>query len=428
VASVFRRQGYRYVAGKRVKVGEPFFCAKYNTGIVVDGVAKFAQKAVPADHATGRVAARRWADQYELEQQKKLKEGVVEEREPELAGDLIDTWKKTLTNRNADDDRGRIDRHIRPAFAHRKISDLSLKLVLAWVDQMKAGTAPKQYGTTRRGRRAEKLSGASMRANLNLLSRFCSWCVERGDLQFSPVRQIPMGRRPRQAARSDIAWLDDDKKVRTIIRALGEPVGLMFYLGNRSGLRPGEIWGLRMSDLGFLSEGVIRVRFSYDGPLKEDKHSEGKSKFVPSPDDAEQALASWLEQRRAAGAEPEDRVFPLPDKKTPKGRIVKRSSTEEAHKQYLEEAWNGVRKKLKLSLSWYSATRHSFVSRNLAAGASLDEVSAAVGHSSPLVTRRFYDHFVRKSFSPTLRSGLGLGRETSGALLHFKKPRRRTKK
>jgi len=58
-------------------------------------------------------------------------------------------------------------------------------------------------------------------------------------------------------------------------------------------------------------------------------------------------------------------------------------------------------------MTWYEATRHSFVSRHLANGASLDEVSAAVGHSSPVVTKRFYDHFIRRSFSPRLRAGLG---------------------
>jgi len=34
------------------------------------------------------------------------------------------------------------------------------------------------------------------------------------------------------------------------------------------------------------------------------------------------------------------------------------------------------------------------------------QVSGAVGHSSPAVTRRYYDHFIRRSFSPTLRAGL----------------------
>ena len=75
-------------------------------------------------------------------------------------------------------------------------------------------------------------------------------------------------------------------------------------------------------------------------------------------------------------------------------------------RRFIERAWDDVTEGL--GLTWYQATRHSFTSRNLAAGASLDEVSAALGHSSPVVTRRYYDHFVRRSFSPGLRAGLGL--------------------
>jgi hypothetical protein len=45
---------------------------------------------------------------------------------------------------------------------------------------------------------------------------------------------------------------------------------------------------------------------------------------------------------------------------------------------------------------------------NLTRGASLDEVSAAVGHSSPTVTGRWYDHYVRKTVSAGMREGPGL--------------------
>ena len=50
-------------------------------------------------------------------------------------------------------------------------------------------------------------------------------------------------------------------------------------------------------------------------------------------------------------------------------------------------------------MTWYQATRHTAVSRALKAGVPLDEVSAAVGHSSPEVTARHYAHFVRKQFA-----------------------------
>ncbi|MEM9490073.1 MAG: tyrosine-type recombinase/integrase, partial [Myxococcota bacterium] len=73
-------------------------------------------------------------------------------------------------------------------------------------------------------------------------------------------------------------------------------------------------------------------------------------------------------------------------------------------KQCFARHWTVVRDELNLGeMTWYQATRHSFTSRLLSNGASLDEVSAALGHSSPVVTRRYYDHFVRKSFSPIMR-------------------------
>ena len=51
------------------------------------------------------------------------------------------------------------------------------------------------------------------------------------------------------------------------------------------------------------------------------------------------------------------------------------------------------------------------------------EVSAAVGHHSPTVTRRYYDHLIRRSFSPTLRAGLGLrGGETDAEVIPLRRP------
>jgi len=35
-----------------------------------------------------------------------------------------------------------------------------------------------------------------------------------------------------------------------------------------------------------------------------------------------------------------------------------------------------------------------------------NEVSAAIGHSSPVVTKRYYDHHVRKTFSAGITAGL----------------------
>ncbi|MEO9193774.1 MAG: hypothetical protein ABI445_08935, partial [Polyangia bacterium] len=49
-------------------------------------------------------------------------------------------------------------------------------------------------------------------------------------------------------------------------------------------------------------------------------------------------------------------------------------------------------------MTFYTATRHSFISRNLKASVALQIVSEAVGHSSPAVTQRFYNHYVRNEY------------------------------
>ena len=310
-----------------------------------------------------------------------------------LAGPLLRQWAGTLMNRNARDDRSRITRYLVPEFGKMKVEQLTLPVVMTWIDRLAAS----------------ELSPQSQRHVLGLLSRFFSWCIERGLASSNPIRMVPIGKRPVARLDADRPWLEEEKKVPELMAALGFEVGLMFYLGNRSGLRPGEVCGLRMGDLEFLSEGVIRVAHSYDGPLKEDKRGEGKVKWVPAPTDAEKVLKLHLKRRHLLGAKAEDLVFPfLPAKPQNRRRT---SDWTGYRKEYIEQCWEEAtrgkdRRVNGVDLTWYEATRHSFVSRNLKAGVQLDEVSAAVGHATPATTKRHYGHFIRKIFNPALRQGL----------------------
>jgi hypothetical protein len=154
------------------------------------------------------------------------------------AGALIRQWKETLKNRNARDDRSRIARHLIPTFGRTKIEQITLPVVMNWIDRLAASD----------------LSPQSQRHVLSLLSRFFSWCIERGLATSNPVRMVPVGKRPVAKLDRDRPWLEDESKVPELMAALGGEVGLMFYLGNRSGLRPGEVCGLRMGDLDFLQQ------------------------------------------------------------------------------------------------------------------------------------------------------------------------------
>lgn len=295
-------------------------------------------------------------------------------------GALMETWAAALANRSAADDRSRLRLHVVPRFGKLRVSEVTLPVLMTWLDELRA---------------ARQLEPGTQRHLLNLVSRFFGWCIERGHAAVNPVRQIPSGRRPQHAPKKNVPWLEDDALVRRLMDTLPEPIGLMFYVGNRAGLRLGEICGLRLSDLDGIADGALRVRYSYDGPLKEDKTG-GKVKWAPAPDDAQAVLGPWLARRRAEGAGPEAFLFARAD-----GRHLR--------KETVEHHWERAADTLGVNLTWYEATRHSFASRNLSRGVPLDEVSAALGHSTPAVTARHYAHFIRKTFSPGMCAPLQPG-------------------
>jgi integrase len=310
---------------------------------------------------------------------------------------LMDQWIETLTNRNAPDDRSRFKRHVRPAFEGKSLATaLELGTIMTWIDDQRRARQPGPDG------KVDGLSEASIRHNLNLVSRFFSWAISHGHATVNPVRIIPTGKRPQESQRRDAPWLRDDSIVPTLMNTLPEPINLMFYLGNRSGLRTGEIAGLRMADLEYLKDGLVRARYSYGTFLKEDKHCTGKIKWPPAAPDAEQFLRPWTERRKAQGAGPEDLVFPAPPSKQNPRRLPWRGY----RKEQVEAIWEEAAKKCGVEMTWYQATRHTFVTRLLEAGITLDEVSEAVGHSSPVVTKRYYDHHVRKGYSAAMAAAL----------------------
>jgi integrase len=425
MASVFNR---RSAGGDRGTLGtreNPKWIAVYAAGTKSDGKPIWKQKAIPENaNVTNKREAQRWADQYERD----FKAGkTAEQSAPSpLIGDLIDKWEPTLATRGVRTDRSRIRLHVRPAFADRRLADVGVADLMRWIDQQRAAK--------------DRLSEGSIRHNLGTLSRFYSWCIERGYASVNPCRSITPGSRPKMAGKKDVPYLNDDRVVRRIAEALPEPIGLMFYIGHTSGLRLGEICGLRIADVSlFIDQGLIRASHSYDGPLKEDKLQKGKSKIVPAAADAEATIRPRLNRRLAEGAKPDDYFFP--NRMKPRGRRAQSPPPGYYRKEYVDTAWNETMIELGLTkpgdvvkrrgrkvrvdsktgeplpvaaLSFYEATRHSFASRLLEAGNSLDEVSHALNHSSPEVTKRNYDHFKRTSYSPTMRIGVGFKAPTDG--------------
>jgi hypothetical protein len=125
---------------------------------------------------------------------------------------LLERWRDGLSNRNANDDRSRIDRHILTRFGGLTVEKLTLAEIMNWLDELKK-TA---------------LSGQTRRHLLNLVSRFFSWAIERGLATVNPVKMIPQGKRPKPQRARDVPWLEDDAMVAALMAELGRKSGSCF--------------------------------------------------------------------------------------------------------------------------------------------------------------------------------------------------------
>lgn len=388
--------GTVYTKGTRTK---PRYYLYFREGSNPDGSPRYVQRAAKGVQNKGEARA-------ELARiEAAIARGEAWEHGKQVVLDMkscLERFRDSLTNRAAYEDKLIITRDLIPKWSGFSIEQVTLREVMKWLDELSTSD----------------LSTQSQNHRIGYLSRFFSWAILNDLTEVNPVKMIPKGKRPVARREKEPDHLSDDSLIPVIMKELGSDLGLMYYVARFSGLREGEAAGLRMSDLDWLHEGVIRVRYSFFGPLKESRDGSKPVKWVPAPTDAEDVLKLHMARRRLNGAGPEDLVFPYqrPHRAGPRSGRVRQSEWKDFagwHPKQIRTTWRKAAKALSLSddLTFYGATRHSYVTKALLAGVSLDEVSTAVGHAMPSTTQDSYNHLIRKTFNPLLRQGLA---STSG--------------
>lgn len=315
--------------------------------------------------------------------------------EPTAVKVQMEKWAASLENRNAPSDRTIVMKHLIPRFGQMVPKEITKTVIVRWLDEMKEAT---------------ELSTQTQRHLLSTLSRFFEWLGERDDEINNPVKKISRESRPKVKHRPR-EWLDDESKLAELLSVLPYPIDLMLALGNRTGMRLGEICGLRMSDLDHLAKGFVTVSRSYAGPLKEDDQEGNirREKKVPAPADAEEALKLHLARRRLNGAKADDLVF-APVKPPKRRRRVAWSGFNRGH---INDVWRTACKAVGLvgedgrtpTVSWYGATRHTMASRAKRDGLGAEQIAEAMGHKGTAMVDKFYfgRGTQRETFAPALR-------------------------
>jgi integrase len=289
------------------------------------------------------------------------------EREQIDFGELVTVFDKahitTLRPATATSYRGLIKLHLQPFFGSVRLR----KITPALIERFRAELSEK--AASERGSGARTTNKA-----LGLLALMLSYAERHGWVASNPVRHV---RRLRVEQRK-VEPLNPAQVCLLIESATAPMWKALLGVAGLTGMRQGEILGLRWSDIDFTSK-TISVRRSFTGgKLQEPKTASGR-RTINMPDALASILKPWKLQ-----CPPTKLSLCFPSSKgqhLDAGAVIR----------------FGLRPALKaagLPQIRFHDLRHSFASTLLASGMDLPRVSKTLGHAGVQITLMVYSHVV----------------------------------
>jgi integrase len=257
---------------------------------------------------------------------------------------------------------GRLERHVLPRLGERRLDEVGVDDILALISNLR-----------KRG-----YSGTTVAAILTPLSRLFAHAVRRGLIEVNPVSKLDRSERPR-VSRQERPVLNREE-IRRLLEAAPSRYRTLLATAILSGLRQGELLGLRWRDVDFDNE-LIRVRTALDRKRRD---------VPPKTEHAVRDVILMPALAKALRAHKRESVFNQP------GDYVFTTRTGTPHhaphigarilKPALETA--GLQ-----PIRWHDL-RHTFASLLIAGGANITFVSRQLGHASSQITLGVYAHLL----------------------------------
>ncbi len=287
--------------------------------------------------------------------------------EKKTVGDALDYWvtNRAPQKRSGGDDESIIRCHLRPTFGHLRLRELGVQHVDAFV-------------ATR-----AKLDPKTVHNLLTLLISVLNAAVDLGWLA-----KVPRIKKPKvRMFSADYRYLRTDQERDTFLRAArdeGEDVVTLYATAVFTGMRAGELGGLRWDDVDF-ERRLITVQRSYDGPTKA-----GDVRYVPILTVLLSMLRAW--RLRCPGA----LVFPNRDGRMlrPSGRVFQEVLHRVLARSGLPERERRGRARPYIV---FHDLRHTFASHWVASGGDLFKLQKILGHKTVQMTMR-YAHLAPAAF------------------------------
>jgi len=233
---------------------------------------------------------------------------------------------------------------------------------------------PKQIERFKARRLGDGVSRKTVNEELSILSKLLDYANEIGDLPTAPPRVRRLKTQP-----PDFDFLDfeEAERLATAAKTAPAPWGTMIPIAMLTGLRLGELRGLKWDDVD-LTGGRIHVRRSADDRNVLKSPKSGKSRFVDLPQTAVDLLRQHKHLRGPF-------VFCRED-----GRILSRAMCEsKSHARKHDSPLMKVCREAGLRRVGWHVLRHTYASHLVMRGASLTEVKELLGHADIRTTMRY---------------------------------------
>lgn len=261
------------------------------------------------------------------------------------------------------------DKYIAPMLGKINITDINALHVTEWVHAMETA------GTGRQ----------TMRRCFAVLSSCMSHAVRLSLVASNPCSPVD---RPKVKEKEIIPFSEDE--VRVILNyQKTKRLYALYVLAFSTGMRQGEIFGLRVEDVDIRHK-LIRVsRSSSEASgqhLKETKTSAGK-RTVPLTDTALNAVQSRIQAASEEGTLKSGYLFT-----SQRGTILRQSNFRNRH-------WKPLLERLMINYRGFHHARHTAATEMLRRGVQIKVVSTILGHGNIETTLRIYSHWIPDDLS-----------------------------